>query len=216
MLESAEGNLRSAKQLLAELTGMQFSPDYSKRASSVGAVAEGGRIVEGIFDGKDMIGPDKRKYPVPANYASKSKLVAGDILKLTITDDGSYIYKQIGPVERRKMVGTLSQEGNQYRVLAGGKAYSVLLASVTYFKANAGDQVSIIVPDAEDSEWAAVDNLLVRPPAGGTAESAEATELSPETDDAESVDTESAVPNPVDSESADSDVEPEVTTADQA
>ncbi len=168
MLESAEGNLRSAKQLLAELTGVQFGPDYTKRASTVGAVAEGGRVVEGVFDGKDMIGPDKRKYPVPANYASKSKLVAGDILKLTITDDGSYIYKQIGPVPRRKMVGTLSQEGNQYRVLASGKSYSVLLASVTYFKANSGDQVSIIVPEEEESEWAAVDNLLVRP-VGGTS-----------------------------------------------
>ena len=163
MLESAEGNLRSAKQLLAELTGMQFGPDYTKRATTVGKVVEGGRVVEGVFDGKDMIGPDKRKYPVPANYASKSKLVAGDVLKLTITDDGSYIYKQIGPVPRRKMIGTLTQEGNQYKVLAGGKSHNVLLASVTYFKAQPGDQVSIIVPEDEDTEWAAVDNLIVGP-----------------------------------------------------
>lgn len=160
MLESAEGNLRSAKQLLSELTGVQFSPDYTKKAQTL-STAEGGRVIEGVFDGKDMIGPDKRKYPVPANYASKSKLVAGDVLKLTITDDGSYIYKQIGPVPRRKMVGTLTQEGNQYQVLAGGKAYAVLLASVTYFKAHPGDQVSIIVPEDADADWAAVDNLMV-------------------------------------------------------
>lgn len=160
MLESAEGNLRSAKQLLSELTGMEFTPDYTKKAKTLSS-AEGGRVVEGVFDGKDMIGPDQRKYPVPANYASKSKLVAGDVLKLTITDDGSYIYKQIGPVARRKMVGTLTQEGNQYQVLAGGKAYSVLLASVTYFKAHPGDQVSVIIPEEEDSAWAAVDNLMV-------------------------------------------------------
>ena len=160
MLESAEGNLRSAKQLLSELTGMEFTPDYTKKAKTL-STAEGGRVVEGVFDGKDMIGPDQRKYPVPANYASKSKLVAGDVLKLTITDDGSYIYKQIGPVSRRKMVGTLTQEGNQYQVLAGGKAYNVLLASVTYFKAHPGDQVSVIVPEDEDSSWAAVDNLMV-------------------------------------------------------
>lgn len=171
MLESAEGNLRSAKQLLSELTGMQFGPDYTKKAQTLTS-AEGGRVIEGVFDGKDMIGPDKRKYPVPANYASKSKLVAGDVLKLTITDDGSYIYKQIGPVERKKMVGTLTQEGNQYQVLAGGKAYSVLLASVTYFKAHPGDQVSIIVPEDEDSSWAAVDNLMVG--AGSSASAAEA------------------------------------------
>ena len=167
MLESAEGNLRSAKQLLAELTGMQFGPDYTKRATSVGKVADGGRVVEGVFDGKDMIGPDKRTYPVPANYASKSKLVAGDVLKLTITEDGSYIYKQIGPVARRKMIGTLTQEGNQYKVLASGKSYNVLLASVTYFKSQPGDQVSIIVPEDDDTDWAAVDNLIVNPTGGG-------------------------------------------------
>ena len=170
MLESAEANLQSARRMLAELTGAPVSAgtDFTKRAATVGTVAEGGRVIEGVFDGKDMIGPDKRKYPVPANYASKSKLVAGDVLKLTVTDEGSYIYKQIGPVARRKMLGTLTQEGNQYRVLASGKAYNVLLASVTYFKAQPGDQVSIIVPENEEAEWAAVDNLVVVP-AGGEA-----------------------------------------------
>lgn len=179
MLESAEGNLRSAKQLLAELTGMQFGPDYTQRAATVGQVAEGGRVVEGVFDGKDMAGPDKRKYPVPANYASKSKLVAGDVLKLTITEDGSYIYKQIGPVARRKMIGTLTQEGNQFQVLASGKAYSVLLASVTYFKAQAGDQVSIIVPEDEDTDWAAVDNLIVKPDGAADTEDSEEDAVEP-------------------------------------
>lgn len=173
MLESAEGNLRSAKQLLAELTGMQFGPDYSKKVSGL-RVAEGGRVVEGVFDGKDMMGPDERKYPVPANYASKSKLVAGDVLKLTITDDGSYIYKQIGPVARRKMIGTLTQDGNQFKVLASGKAYSVLLASVTYFKAEPGNQVSIILPEDEDPEWAAVDNLIVAGQDGSPVEVSDA------------------------------------------
>ena len=59
-----------------------------------------GKIIEGQFDGQNMIGPDGKVYPVPANYASKSKLVEGDTLKLTIAQDGSFIYKQIGPVER--------------------------------------------------------------------------------------------------------------------
>ncbi len=34
---------------------------------TVGQVAADGRVIEGVFDGKDMIGPDKRQYPVPAN-----------------------------------------------------------------------------------------------------------------------------------------------------
>jgi hypothetical protein len=172
MLESAEASLQAAKQSLAELTGVKSdaapTADFTKKAETL-TVDEGGRVIEGVFDGKDMVGPDKRKYPVPANYASKSKLVAGDVLKLTVTEDGSYIYKQIGPVARRKMIGTLTQEGNQYQVLAGGKPYNVLLASVTYFKAQPGNQVSIILPEKEDADWAAVDNLIVKPDGSGEA-----------------------------------------------
>ena len=50
-----------------------------------------------------MLSPDGKNYPIPANYASKSKLVEGDLMKLTIAEDGSFIYKQIGPVPRSKL-----------------------------------------------------------------------------------------------------------------
>ena len=98
---------------------------------------------------------------MPANYASKSKLVEGDILKLTIADDGSFIYKQIGPVARKQVVGVLTQHDGAYYVEAGTKEYRVLLASVTFFKAHIGDQLSVIIPeDNRDAEWAAVEAIL--------------------------------------------------------
>ena len=31
------------------------------------------KIIEGIFDGQNMIGPKQKVYPIPSNYASKSK-----------------------------------------------------------------------------------------------------------------------------------------------
>lgn len=125
------------------------------------AVSGGGKIIEGVFDGQNMMGPDGKKYPVPANYASKSKLVEGDVLKLTIADDGSFIYKQIGPVERVKKLGMLSQtENGEYRVVVDGKSYRILLASLTYFKAEPGDEVTIVVPQNGDTEWAAVENVI--------------------------------------------------------
>jgi hypothetical protein len=139
MIDSAEKNIQSAKQL----------------------VSEGGKVIEGAFDGQNMIGPDNKQYPVPANYASKSKLVQGDVLKLTIADDGSFIYKQINPIERKKMLGILSlDDKGDFRVLAEGKIYRVLLASLTYFKAEPNDEVTIIVPKDSDSEWAAVENVI--------------------------------------------------------
>jgi hypothetical protein len=116
--------------------------------------------VEGVFDGQSMIDAEGKKYPVPANYASKSKLVAGDILKLTIQKDGKFLYKQIGPVERKNVIGILNQEGNHYHVMVNGKKYNVLLASVTYFKAKLGDEVTIIIPANEESDWACIENVL--------------------------------------------------------
>ncbi len=163
MLESAESSIRSAKQLLIELGGSKtdLAEKYKKSAADLTTSdSPEGKIVEGVFDGQSMIGPDKRTYPVPANYASKSKLIPGDVLKLTIQDDGSFIYKQIGPIERKKIVGLLTQEDGQYRVITQGKAYKVLLASVTYFRAEVGDKVTLIVPELEDSEWGAIENVL--------------------------------------------------------
>jgi hypothetical protein len=120
-----------------------------------------GKIIEGVFDGQNMVGSDGKTYPVPANYASKSKLVQGDILKLTIAEDGAFMYKQIGPVPRKQVVGGLKLEKGHYYVEVAGKDYRVLLASVTYFKAKPGDQVSVNLPEDDATvEWAAIEAAL--------------------------------------------------------
>jgi len=164
MIDSAEKNIQGAKQLLREIMGGPATKAnlaaLSEKAQTF-SVSEGGKVIEGVFDGQNMIGPDKKQYPVPANYASKSKLVEGDVLKLTIADDGSFIYKQIGPVERKKMLGILMvDEKGDFKVLAEGKPYKVLLASLTYFKAEASDEVTIVVPQSGTTEWAAVENVI--------------------------------------------------------
>lgn len=167
MLESAESSLRSAKQLLLELTGTSSKNIYAKMAADLKTEEseefEGeAKIVEGIFNGETMVDKHKKDYPVPANYASKSKLIPGDVLKLTIKEDGSFLYKQIGPVERKRVIGILTYEDGQYKVIATGKAYKVLLASVTYFKAEVGDKITLVVPEVGDSEWGAIENVLPR------------------------------------------------------
>lgn len=163
ILESAESSIRSAKQILLDLgaTKNDLSEKYAKSAQDLGTSdSPEGKIIEGVFNGQDMIGPDKKNYPVPANYASKSKLIPGDVLKLTILDDGSFIYKQIGPTERKTVVGILTQEDGQFKVMSEAKAYKVLLASVTYFRAEVGDKVTLIVPGNEESDWGAIENVL--------------------------------------------------------
>ncbi len=167
MIDSAEASLRSAKHILAEVTGeahpQALRQNYTDAAAGLSAgMTTAGKVIEGVFDGQKMIGPDKVNHPVPANYASKSKLIPGDVLKLTVTDEGSFIYKQIGPVERKRVKGPLTLEGEQYKVIAGGKAYKVLLASITYFRAEPGDEVVLLVPEDGESEWGAVDNVVPR------------------------------------------------------
>ena len=157
LIQEAETNLAAAKELLISIIGDDGSvvtPTNSREDVS-------GKVIEGVFDGQVMIGPDGKSYPVPANYASKSKLVEGDILKLTIADDGGFIYKQIGPIPRKQIIGTLVQHDGAYYVEASGREYRILLASVTYFRINIGDQVTIIVPeDNPEATWAAVEAAL--------------------------------------------------------
>ena len=162
MIESAESNLRSAKHMLNELAGTSAKSIYSKIAKELEPMEDDGesKIVEGVFNGETMMDKNNKEHPVPANYASKSKLVPGDILKLTIKEDGSFLYKQIGPIERKRIIGTLTYEDGQYKVIAQGKAYKVLLASVTYFKAEIGDKITLVIPEVEDSDWGAIENVL--------------------------------------------------------
>lgn len=155
LIQEAETNLAAATELLVSLVG-----DDAKVAPVVREETLG-KVIEGVFDGQNMVGSDGKTYPVPANYASKSKLVQGDILKLTIADDGSFLYKQIGPIPRKQVVGTLKLENGHYFVDVNGKQYRVLLASVTYFKAKPNDQVSVNVPeDDSQAEWAALEAAL--------------------------------------------------------
>lgn len=165
MLESAETAIRSAKHLLLEVTGNKGTSRQQQLTQALDdlntpQVAGDLKIIEGVFNGERMIGKDGHEYAIPANYASKSKLVSGDLLKLTIHPDGSYKYKQIQKVPSKNIMGTLTYDGGKYKVLASGKLYNVLLASVTYYKGEVGDKVSIMVPESQDTDWATVDVII--------------------------------------------------------
>lgn len=155
LIQEAETNLAAANELLISLVG------DDERVTPIANETTLGKVIEGVFDGQNMVGSDGKTYPVPANYASKSKLVQGDILKLTIAEDGAFLYKQIGPIPRKQVVGSLILENGHYFVDVNGKKFRVLLASVTYFKAKPGDQVSVNVPEDDSSaEWAALEAAL--------------------------------------------------------
>lgn len=166
LIETAMSSLKTAEGLLREMTGVVDSSRERlvSKAGSMGmsALSAGTatRVVEGIFDGQNMVDAKGETYPIPANYASKSKLVEGDGMKLTVTDEGKFIYKQIAPIERRTVIGVLIYEDGQYKVLAEGKTFRLLLASVTFYRAEVGDQVTIIIPKNGEAKWGAVEAVI--------------------------------------------------------
>jgi len=164
-ITSAEKTIQSAKAMLLQLEGKKRAGRKKKTDS------EDGTIIYGTFDGQIMIGDDGRQYPIPANYASKSKLVEGDMLKLTI-DDGNFLYKQVGPIERKNLIGIAGQdEAGNYFIIADGIPYKILLASITYFKIDPGDEVVITIPAEGKSSWAAVENVLQKDESDDSAKS---------------------------------------------
>ena len=62
LIAEAETNLAAAKELLISIAGEDDIP-----RGNLEDVA--GKVIEGVFDGQAMIGPDGKSYPVPANYA---------------------------------------------------------------------------------------------------------------------------------------------------
>ncbi len=122
------------------------------------------RILEGSFNGEKMVSDDGEIFDVPANYASKSKIVEGDRMKLTIPLVGSFIYKQIAPIERRRVRGELISggTGGQWQVSTPERNYKVLTASITFHKGRIGDEVVLLVPESGISDWGAVDHIIHR------------------------------------------------------
>lgn len=126
---------------------------------------EGERFIIGTFNGNDMEAADGRVYPIPHNYASKSKLVEGDTMKLIITPDGEFIYKQIGSVPRRRFIGRVEIGPDGTYVVYNpdnNKVYEILLASATHFKLYPADEVVLIIPKDKDSKWGAVENVILK------------------------------------------------------
>jgi hypothetical protein len=171
-LATIEQNVAALRKMLEEdreLMGMQAgneaageTPRFSTAMKFETSAAVGSRVVEGVFDGQHMIGADGNPYAVPPNYASKSKLVEGDMMKLTITPTGTFIYKQVGPIERDRIVGVLGfdETTNEYYVAQAHNKWRVLKASVTYYKGRPGDEAIVLVPKDSPATWAAVDNIV--------------------------------------------------------
>ncbi len=120
------------------------------------------QVVEGEFDGYFMIWSDQKKYPVPMNYASKTKLIPGDKLKLKIMQDGKLIYKLIAPAERKNVKAILSMtDDNKFiGITEDGQTYFLNQAAVTFFKGKPGDELFITINAEGKGGFAAIEAVI--------------------------------------------------------
>ncbi len=161
---TAEKSIKSAKKLLKDVlednnltldTNIQLDTKWLNAYSS-----DDSKIIEWVFTWEEMLWADGNKYPVPANYSSKSKLVQWDKLKVTITPNGKMLYKQIAPINRSFITGLVVKEKEKFQVVAEWKTYDLLTAAVTHFKASIWDTVTVIIPEWKEATFAAIDLVV--------------------------------------------------------
>lgn len=164
---AAETSIGLAKSLLSGYSGLpaggnadasQPRKNFDNRPST--------RDLPGIvgkFDGENLIGEDRKSYPVPTNYAGKSKLVCGDTLKMMSNPDGSRLFKQIDKVARKALEAKLTKKEGHWFAKTADESYRVLDTNVEFLRGQEGDATTVLVPEHDlKVTFAAIDTIPVR------------------------------------------------------
>ncbi len=172
ILGTIENDMKRIKLALNQLAKFDpENPESLEHKESVQAMRtqelksyseENAEVIEGKFDGYFMIGADQKKYPVPLNYSSKTKLVPWDLLKLKILEDGKFIYKLIQAIERKHIRAVLSKtdENKFVAITDDGKNYFLNQAAVSFFKGKPGDELYILINEKEEMGFAAIEAII--------------------------------------------------------
>lgn len=162
-IETAEKSIKNAKKLLNEVI-KEENIDLKNHNTDLSWLTNyydnDNKIIEWVFTWEDMLWADNNRYPVPSNYASKSKMVQWDRLKLTIDPIWRMVYKQIFPIAREIKIWLVAKENDKFIVISEWKTYNLLQRAVTHFKAGIWDKISIIVPSWKEATFAAIESLL--------------------------------------------------------
>lgn len=102
--------------------------------------------IEGKFDGKYLVTSEGERIEVPANYASKSRIVYGDTLKM-YEENGRKMFKQLIKLPRRKVLAVLSKKEGKFYALSEFGDHEISSTSVEHNNLSVGDQIQIILPE---------------------------------------------------------------------
>ena len=162
LVQSAENSIRSARKILDTL--LEVNPTNQPLdidARDLKSYQSGDdKIVEGVFTGDSMLGPDGAVYPVPQNYSSKSLLVQWSRLKATIDLHGTIKYKIIEEIPYESHVGIVTKNWERFEIVTDIKTYRVLMAAITFHKCIIGDTVSVRTPKWKDATYAVIESII--------------------------------------------------------
>jgi hypothetical protein len=114
----------------------------------------------GEFNGEAMVSQNGSIFPVPPNYASKSGLVEGDVLRMIIKNDGDFVFKQIKMMDRKSLIGTVEFEGTDAYVATDEGRFKIIHASITFMKAQEGDKAIIMVPKYSEATFGSLKAII--------------------------------------------------------
>jgi len=154
-LNAATASLNLAKQLLSEV----------ERSGGAGELPG----LVGKYDGMFMVTEAGKKYPVPDNYAAKTKLVYGDKLKMIEGPEGRR-FKLIEEVERVEEEAQLVVKDGRFEALGKDGSYKLIQGAVRYWNGVEGDKLKILLPKGEKNvPFAGLAEIVGKQPGGGEA-----------------------------------------------
>lgn len=120
------------------------------------------KVVEWVYDWYFMIWSDEKKYPVPMNYSSKTKLIPWDVMKLRVMADWKLMYKLIWPAPRNYIKATLSKSDDWKYIAISDEwnIYELNQAAVTFFKWKAWNELSVIINPESWIKMAAIEAVI--------------------------------------------------------
>lgn len=107
------------------------------------------------FNGQCGVDVEGKKYPIPANYISKSKLIEGDLLSFKNYQTGVF-YKQIKPVHRKNILARYVGE----RFVTAFGTYKAIRQALLYHKVQEGDECLIVIRADNQGEYCAIEGKI--------------------------------------------------------
>lgn len=156
-LKKINQNLSEIIKLLSQNTQPQSSTQQKKGQQTKPEIKQ---KIEGVFGGREMIGSDNNRYKVPVGYIDENKLVEGDLLKLKVKTDDSFEFEQIGSVKRDRLVGTLVNSSQEWKVKVEQEIYNIPQKQVELYNGQKQDKIVIMVPKTGQSSWGTIENIF--------------------------------------------------------